>query len=322
MEYLLSVVVPVYNVQDYLRQCLDSIINQSYRNLEIIIVNDGSTDSSYEICKEYALKDDRIVLLSQENKGLSAARNVGIKRASGKYIAFVDSDDWLTLDCYETVMKKMLVDDVDIVSYGIFKFYGDKVDVNLKECMLPVKGPINSFNYLSELFSLWPLVWAKVYKKSFIDCNNIFFAEGLLYEDTPFVIACYIRAAKVSFVDKALHYYRLNRDGQISKSGKRTLDFFGIMEVIKKDLIKEECFSEVYPLLSSWIIGNMYWLFGLTDPFYQKSFYIKMRKFFLDSKKFFDLSSLGDYEKKILKLVLENSFCMYKLKRKFGFIKI
>ena len=100
---LISVIIPVYNVSIYLRQCLDSIINQTYTQLEILLINDGSTDDSLEICQEYALKDSRINVISQQNKGLAAARNKGLALASAEYLMFVDSDDWLALTTIETV---------------------------------------------------------------------------------------------------------------------------------------------------------------------------------------------------------------------------
>lgn len=114
MEKLVSIIIPVYNVQEYLRKCLDSVINQTYKNLEIIIVNDGSTDNSFSICKEYAKKDPRIILLSQENRGLSNARNTGIKKISGNYIYFVDSDDWLRLDAIEESIALAIEYDADL----------------------------------------------------------------------------------------------------------------------------------------------------------------------------------------------------------------
>lgn len=123
---LLSVVIPVYNVQDCLRQALDSVTNQSYKNMEIIIINDGSTDNSYEICKEYASRDKRIILLTGQNNGLSTARNIGIKNAHGEYIAFLDSDDWLALDCYQISIKKAQETGADIVAYDIFEVYKKK----------------------------------------------------------------------------------------------------------------------------------------------------------------------------------------------------
>lgn len=106
MTEKITVIVPVYNVENYLEKCLDSLINQTYKNLEIIVINDGSTDNSGEICQEYAQKDNRIVYIEKENGGQSEARNMGLDRMTGSYVTFVDSDDWVELDYVETLYKK------------------------------------------------------------------------------------------------------------------------------------------------------------------------------------------------------------------------
>ena len=118
---LLSVIIPVYNVEPYLEQCLDSVINQTYKNLEIICINDGSTDNSLKILEKYQKKDNRIKLINQKNKGLSEARNAGLDVAKGEYIAFVDSDDYLELNAYEEAMNVVLQEKI---SCGLKKFSG------------------------------------------------------------------------------------------------------------------------------------------------------------------------------------------------------
>ena len=114
---LLSVIIPVYNVEPYLEQCLDSVINQTYKNLEIICINDGSSDNSLKILEKYQKKDSRIKLINQKNKGLSEARNAGLDVAKGEYIAFVDSDDYLELNAYKEAMKVMLQDKNPLILY-------------------------------------------------------------------------------------------------------------------------------------------------------------------------------------------------------------
>ena len=114
-KIIISLIIPVYNVENYLRQCLDSIINQTLKEIEIICINDGSTDSSKQILEEYALKDERIKIINQKNKGAGAARNSGIDAATGEYIGFVDSDDWVNLDAFEKLYNKITRENVDIV---------------------------------------------------------------------------------------------------------------------------------------------------------------------------------------------------------------
>ena len=118
MESLISVIVPVYNVENYLDKCIESIVNQTYKNLEIILVDDGSLDSSSKICDEWAVKDNRIKVIHKTNGGVSSARNEGLKNANGDFIAFVDSDDWLELNMYEKLISKQKETNTDIVFSG------------------------------------------------------------------------------------------------------------------------------------------------------------------------------------------------------------
>src|SRR5699024_4494271 len=129
MSDLISVIVPVYNVEKYVRRCIDSICGQTYSNLEIILIDDGSTDSSGKICDEMAAKDGRISVIHQENKGLSQARNAGLDQAKGEYIAFVDSDDYLSLNMYECLLKSLKENNADVVRCAIKNVYeGENIE--------------------------------------------------------------------------------------------------------------------------------------------------------------------------------------------------
>ena len=172
----ISVIIPVYNTYPYLRQCLESIINQTYKNLEIIIVNDASPYiEDDEICKEYASIDERIIYIKHEvNKGLGGARNTGIKAATGKYIAFIDSDDFLTdLTAYEESMNILNNNkDINMVFFS-FSFYENNI---LKEYLIETinynqKIKLNENRMIIEV----PAVWFKIYKREDIINNNIFF---------------------------------------------------------------------------------------------------------------------------------------------------
>ena len=146
----ISVVIPVYNVEKYLEQCLDSVIAQSFEDIEVICVNDGSTDSSLEILKRYADNDSRIKIISQKNKGAGAARNVGIENAAGEYVYFMDSDDYLNSDAFER-LNGFLDDEPDFVMFKISNFYedGTKADDDDYYTMPYLKSRVgkNSFNY-------------------------------------------------------------------------------------------------------------------------------------------------------------------------------
>lgn len=194
---VISVIVPVYNVERYLRKCLDSIVNQTYPHLEIILVNDGSTDSSGEICEEYAARDPRIKLLHKENGGLSSARNYGLPHITGKYLAYVDSDDWLALDLYERCVEKFRSNKyIDAVFFEFENVYKDKpndrYNINLEELMYSKSEP---YLYALQRYC-WAMylnasVWNKVYKANLI--QDLRFVEGKKYEDVLYTLMALTR---------------------------------------------------------------------------------------------------------------------------------
>ena len=175
---MLSVIIPVYNVEPYLEKCLDSVLKQTYKDMEILIIDDGSTDRSGAISDEYAAKDSRIRVFHTENRGLSAARNLGLDNAVGGYIGFVDSDDWIEPDMYEVLLKKAEETGADIVECGVFKEYPDKTVEHQRPDRVMYK--IEAIRALVNR-ELSNSVWNKVWVKS---CYfNIRFPEGRLYED-------------------------------------------------------------------------------------------------------------------------------------------
>ena len=210
-----SVILPVYNVADYLEECLDSVINQSYKNLEIICVNDGSTDNSLEILKKYETKDSRIKLIDQKNQGVSSARNQGMKHATGDYIAFVDPDDVLERNAYEIALKKM-EKDVDIIVWGYTAFpnatgwwvhAGDNISKIYKN---------DSINAYFDC-KVGCVVWNKLYKKSIIDKHNISFKEDLkMAEDVNFNLDIFCVCNKIQLIEDKLYNYRLKREGSLT----------------------------------------------------------------------------------------------------------
>ena len=182
----ISVIIPVYNVEKYLRRCLDSIINQTYKNLEIICIDDGSPDNSINVLIEYSNRDNRILIKRQKNMGLSEARNTGIKISTGKYLIFVDSDDWLPLDAIELLCKKIEKENSDVVIGGRITISDSK-----KENFIPTAKDINFtfeeyLEYSMKKKEFRAVAWGKLYKKEIIEKNQLEFPKGLLYEDLLF----------------------------------------------------------------------------------------------------------------------------------------
>lgn len=207
-DYKISVIVPVFNVEKYLSPCIDSIINQTYKNLEIILVNDGSTDSCPGICDDYAVIDNRITVIHQKNGGLSAARNAGLKIATGDFISFVDSDDLLSVNFYQKLLQFSIENDADIVECNFMKFERPleltQVTTSLKE-----NSEIFSADYALELLmkeQLKQVVWNKLYKAKVVDRHQ--FEIGKIHEDEFWTYKIIARANKIVKITTALYYYR------------------------------------------------------------------------------------------------------------------
>lgn len=225
MEILITVIIPVYNVEKYLNRCLESVIKQTYKNLEIICVNDGSTDKSSDILKEYAKKDKRIKIVEKENGGLSSARNAGLEIAKGEFIGFIDSDDWINPTTYEKAISKM-AEDIDIVCWGanIVNEMGDNTNKAILEAAfqyhkIKLNGKIKlDANALEKL----PVTsWNKLFKKSIIDKHKIRFPYGFIHEDIEFLYK-YLLYGNIAFVINEGLYYYVQRTNSIMSNIKNT----------------------------------------------------------------------------------------------------
>ena len=212
-EGLISVIVPVYNVKTYLDECIQSILNQTYKKLEIILVDDGSTDGSGELCDSYAQVDSRINIIHKENGGLSDARNKGMEVATGEYIGFVDADDYIESNMYEVLVNAAKEKDAVLVS-ARYKYSGDRKDTTPGET--GAVNSIESVDFLSHLISQDGIivtsysVWDRLYKRSLI--SSLRFPKGLCYEDIVFSTKAILDAKKVIYVDKKLYNYRVRND--------------------------------------------------------------------------------------------------------------
>lgn len=220
----ISVIIPVYKVEKYLEKCLDSVVNQTYRNLEIIIIDDGSPDRCGEICDAYAKSDDRIQVIHKENGGLSAARNDALKIVTGTWISFVDSDDWCELNMYERAIKKAEKTNADLVIYSLYRNMYDKEE-QIHSFPEEFETQNKDFIYKLQLstlvnkYSPFPggqrwiqgFPWDKLYKASLILDNNLVFPENVeANEDVIFNIHAFQFARSIVFFDEPLYHWRLN----------------------------------------------------------------------------------------------------------------
>ncbi len=217
-----SIIIPVYNVEKYLRECLDSVINQTLKDIEIIIVDDGSTDNSPEICDEYASKDNRIKVIHQKNQGLGEARNVGLRIASCDYIGFVDSDDYIDLDFYEKLYDAAIKKESEVTVARIKNFYKNKNFVNL------------FYNLSDTSICLKSVVWDSLYKKDFLNKNNIEFPKNRIFEDVlfSFKVNCFVK--KRFFYTDTWYYRRKDREDSLLNQFNKNYNANIVLKIINE----------------------------------------------------------------------------------------
>lgn len=206
MENLISVIVPIYNVEDYLRKCIDSIINQTYKNLEIILVDDGSPDNCGKICDEYAQVDARIKVIHKKNGGVSDARNKGIENAKGQYIAFVDPDDSVLPAMFETLLSVAVKENTDIVQCNYSYIFEDgHIETTAQKITSNIlHDEENVFSFFNG--EIYPVIFAKLFKSSLL--KNIRFNTNLkISEDRLFVYECCRNAGKIKLLESVYYYY-------------------------------------------------------------------------------------------------------------------
>lgn len=205
MNELISIIVPVYNVESYLKKCIESIINQTYRNIEIILINDSSSDNSGAICDNYAQKDNRIIVLHKPKIGVASARNAGLDISKGEYIMFVDSDDWIEKNFCEEAINMIHSKAVDCVSFGYYEYInGNKsIKVTSKPRYIQSEEAIKSIINFDDV--IYNLVWNKISHRSLFD--EVRFPEGYLYEDNAVVYKIFDKAKMIYISDKPLYNY-------------------------------------------------------------------------------------------------------------------
>lgn len=207
----ISVIIPVYNTEKYIKKCIESVINQTYKNLEIIIINDGTEDNAIEIVKEY-LVDKRIRIINKANGGASSARNIGIRVALGDYISFVDSDDYLELELYEKILKNLCDEDILIFNFRQVDSNTEKV-VNNRMIRCDKLNKIKKgymYHYISDYSSC-----NKIYKKEFLKKNSLNFCEGIIHEDRLWSVECFGLTDNIKYLDINGYIYRVNREGSV-----------------------------------------------------------------------------------------------------------
>lgn len=228
----ISTIIPIYNSENYLQACLESVLRQTYQNLEIILVNDGSTDSSPKICDDYALKDNRIKVIHQKNAGVCVARNVGLKIATGNFISFVDNDDLISVSFFSRLIQIAIENNADIVECGFSKF---ETPLELEKTIRPLNEITEIFNTENALELLMQeyfkqIVWNKIYRKEVI--MDIIFPQDKTSDDEYWTYKVFGNSKIIIKISDILYFYRQHSTSQMAKSyGQQRLDGLGALEV-------------------------------------------------------------------------------------------
>lgn len=249
--HLVSVIIPIYNVEAYLERCIESVINQTYKNIEVLLINDGSPDDSEVICLKYQEKDDRICYKKKSNGGLSSARNYGLRYAKGEYVYFLDSDDFIRCDTIEKLVNKLELEGLDIVSSG-FCMVSESPDQHIEGKICEVTFE----KYCVEDFFVQNISnhsCGKLIKTSLF--KGIIFPEGMNYEDIATSYKLYMKANKISHTKEGLYFYRTRNDAithQISL--KNLLDLENVYFGVKEDLYRDSTVYKFYLLTILYVL--------------------------------------------------------------------
>lgn len=279
-----SIIIPVYKVENYLQECIESVINQTYSNWELILVDDGSPDRCGEICDEYAAKDQRIRVIHKENGGLSSARNAGLNMANGDYVIFLDSDDyWYLSTMLEEINEKIDKCDPDILIFGMLKYFQNQN--RLESVPLPVCSVVENFSFEKKIeYLILKNIYSacacdKVYKKELLDTNEIRFKEGFRSEDIDWCAKLLLCRPKICCIEKNYYVYRQQQGESISS----TVDIKHLYDILymideNLDLAKKQRLDSVMHFLAKYYVMCMANTHRLSRELF-KEFLPELRKY-------------------------------------------
>lgn len=285
-EILLSVIVPVYNTEKYLHECLDSLVSQTQTGIEYLLVNDGSSDGSAKILAEYAEKYPFFKVIEQENKGYSGARNSALEIARGKYIGFVDSDDKIKPNMYEKLLDKAFKEDADIVVCSYLHFY-DKLNMvlphnNFSQIKLLTKTN-GKLKGAEELLLDDAQVWKGIYRNKMLKENGIKFDERMLFgEDVYFYWRSLCASQKMVAMDDRLYYYRMLREGSQTKSSDRRLFAYFVSCSQFGDFVKNHQLETLVPWYNHLVISFLCFGYSRLEPALKQEYFEKFKEFLLE----------------------------------------
>ncbi|HEF8054249.1 TPA: glycosyltransferase, partial [Campylobacter jejuni] len=311
--------VPIYNVEKYLKQCLDSIVNQTLKEIEIILINDGSTDNCGTICDEYATKDNRIILIHKENAGLGAAYNTGLEIAKGEYIGFVESDDWIELNMYEELYNKAKKLSSDLIKCKFFDYnstrkpkdlpYRQKrIDFELENCS-PDDKTFSILEY-PKLLIYHSSIWATLYHKNLIKHLKFKESQGAAYQDFSFMFEALSIAKNISTLRKALYHYR-QEPANISSMKKTDISLLKMVEqcsYAKEKLISLNIFDKICEEFYGHAISPLYGFYYRIEDDLKPLFFKKLTDFFCNDLQKITYKYFHQHEKDFMLCILDKDY--------------
>lgn len=316
-----SVIVPFHNVENYISKCLASLMYQTLEDIEIICINDASTDGSVDIVKTYAENDKRIKLLNIDTmSGQSYARNFGLEIATGEYIGFVDSDDWVELDMFEKMYNRARLGDTDITMCQATlyddkeqRFYTDDY-YSLKPLEKMGDNVFSPIDTKDDILNINVVLWNKIYKLEFLKKTGVKFQDGYIYEDMPFFYETYLKASRVNILWEFLYFYRQNRSfSTMQNSDKKIYDRIPMAERTYRVLEQAPFFQEKKAEIVSWLIDDIFHRYTLLEDKYYENYYAKM-------KTLFQSIELTEEDKEVLaKSYCYDEFCNILERSYYGF---
>lgn len=275
----ISVILPVYNSEGYLTECMESLLNQTFKDIEILCIDDGSSDGSLDILRDFEKKDGRITVVSQENMGVARTRNDALKSVTGNYVYFMDSDDYLDKNAFKKlhdnitsnrsdfcIMKAIFVNGTEEYKFPAFELDKEFGKVNFSSFTFTYKD-VKS-HVLNDLFA----PWLKLYNRNFLINGNFTFPDIKSYSDAPFHVKTMLEAERISFVPEYLYYYRENDDSLVHSSAN-TINFFALSNIIEDYLKENDFFDEFEEEFAAFKIVKLVYYMGFTDSpeFYTKA---------------------------------------------------
>lgn len=275
-----SVIIPVYNSEKYLKQCLDSVVNQTLKNIEIIVVNDGSTDNSLQIIQEYVNKYSNVKLINKQNEGCYKARNIGLEVADGEYIAFLDSDDYIESNMYEKLYLKAKQTNADIVSADYYILNDKKLKTVKLSSMIKLLEKTNNTLIGAEKLILDAIHWSRIFKKQMLFEKNIkFHSDIYMADDAFFHIITMLNAGKIVYISDILYTYRISRKDSITSSyNERNFDCIKVAKRIMDYAITNNM-EHFMPQIVAFVLRLNIVGYNRIGNSYKKQYFEQMCKF-------------------------------------------